>query len=56
MLLSSFALFVILACAAAEIEVPPRYNAGYASGFPPDNTNDQPFVCDYRKLAWQFGT
>jgi hypothetical protein len=28
--------------------------AAYANGFPPDATADQPFVCDYRKLAWEF--
>eukprot|EP01047_Picozoa_sp_COSAG01_P027985 COSAG01_NODE_1866_length_9033_cov_5.018359_3_plen_373_part_00 len=28
--------------------------AAYASGFQPDSTSDQPFVCDYRSLAWEF--
>ena len=25
-----------------------------APAFYPDSTSDQPFVCDYRKLAWEF--
>ena len=26
----------------------------YANGFPPDSTSDQPFICEYRSLAWEF--
>jgi hypothetical protein len=26
----------------------------YANGFPSDATQDQPFICDYRSLAWEF--
>ena len=49
-------LLVASACAAGQLESPPDFHAAYASGFPPDSTGDQPFICDYRKLAWAFGT
>lgn len=26
----------------------------YANGFPHDSTSDQPFICEYRSLAWEF--
>mmetsp|Transcript_6753 Transcript_6753/g.20057 ORF Transcript_6753/g.20057 Transcript_6753/m.20057 type:complete len:924 (-) Transcript_6753:1392-4163(-) len=35
------------ACLAAGVH-------GYASAFLPDSTTDQPFICDYRKFAWEF--
>ena len=50
-----------LFCAAAtlsvaatdELELGHADTLRYANGFPPDSTQDQPFICDYRRLAWE---
>ena len=48
----SFLLLTGLAAAAPASSVRGPENGGRP--FPSDYTSDQPFVCDWRSLAWEF--
>ena len=51
-----FACIMVAAAAAAAADGDQGFRETTLAygGFPADSTSDQPFICDYRALAWEF--